>query len=406
LNMSLLGEQHSQRWPGRLLLGSVGVVAGLTGACGRNGGSSQEQPAADAASFGPRDEASVYSVGHSLINSKEESFTGFTTVMEGVKTLSKHAGQKNSYFDHTLFGAPLSLNWQGHPDSYPRDEPSMLERRRELDEHPERYDTLVMTEALPLGWQMQGEHSAYYARKFLCALRTTNPSARVYLYEGWPHLHASDPGGGYPAPADWDFPAEVRKLRVLWDTIAEQASRGEVTQPSLFRRVSVAVFGDSSDCGATGPVHIVPVASALALLHERLESPPNGESWTHESGEAVTMADLFANPLATYPPKWPGGKAPSDKDRERVLSAMPRRKQNKDLDDIHPSQLGIYFASLVSYATLYGRDPTGGPSGPGVSPELAKLLQRVAWEAVSSDPKSGVSAVPSDGNRPTNTPPD
>jgi hypothetical protein len=70
-------------------------------------------------------------------------------------------------------------------------------------------------------------------------------------------------------------------------------------------------------------------------------------------------------------------------------------------DDIHLNDLGNYFVALVQLATLYRRSPVGvvretvsrfGQPFEAPSPELARVMQEVAWEVVSSDPRAGVRA--------------
>lgn len=68
-------------------------------------------------------------------------------------------------------------------------------------------------------------------------------------------------------------------------------------------------------------------------------------------------------------------------------------------DNVHPSPLGWYFISCVHYATIYGRSPVGAPVGnrnrfgggyEAPPAGAAAVMQQVAWEVVSSDPRSGV----------------
>lgn len=68
-------------------------------------------------------------------------------------------------------------------------------------------------------------------------------------------------------------------------------------------------------------------------------------------------------------------------------------------DDIHNNDLGLYFISMVQYATLYRRSPLGLPiqltNSYGVnytapSASLALKMQQIAWEVVCSYPRSGV----------------
>jgi hypothetical protein len=63
------------------------------------------------------------------------------------------------------------------------------------------------------------------------------------------------------------------------------------------------------------------------------------------------------------------------------------------------NDLGNQFVALVHYAVLYGKSPVGLPHallrGDGTpaevpDPELARLMQEVAWAAARSTPLTGV----------------
>lgn len=53
-------------------------------------------------------------------------------------------------------------------------------------------------------------------------------------------------------------------------------------------------------------------------------------------------------------------------------------------DHVHLTPLGRYFMGAVHYAVLFGQSPEGSPAPAGVPAELARELQRVAWQHVSA----------------------
>ncbi len=53
-------------------------------------------------------------------------------------------------------------------------------------------------------------------------------------------------------------------------------------------------------------------------------------------------------------------------------------------DDVHETDLGAYYMSLVTFATLYGTSPAGGWAPSGVSDGLKQTMQTLAW-AVAAD---------------------
>jgi hypothetical protein len=53
-------------------------------------------------------------------------------------------------------------------------------------------------------------------------------------------------------------------------------------------------------------------------------------------------------------------------------------------DGVHPTPLGMYYMSLVTYASVYRRSPVGAWRPADVSADQAASLQTLAWEFVSS----------------------
>ncbi len=51
-------------------------------------------------------------------------------------------------------------------------------------------------------------------------------------------------------------------------------------------------------------------------------------------------------------------------------------------DKRHPSLAGTYLASVVTYATLFGKSPVGLKYSAGLSPEIVEHLQKVAQDTV------------------------
>jgi hypothetical protein len=70
------------------------------------------------------------------------------------------------------------------------------------------------------------------------------------------------------------------------------------------------------------------------------------------------------------------------------LAWQQASKQRPDLDMYaadreHPSIFGMYLATCVVFATVYGKNPAGFNYVPsGISPEQARFLQMIAWQTV------------------------
>lgn len=93
----------------------------------------------------------------------------------------------------------------------------------------------------------------------------------------------------------------------------------------------------------------------------------------------------------------PAGQALAKLHDEIAAGHVPDLKAISELfqDDIHLTDVGKYFVTMVQYATLYGRSPEGLPRRLGAyenapTQALATKMQQVAWEVVRGHPRSGV----------------
>ena len=61
-------------------------------------------------------------------------------------------------------------------------------------------------------------------------------------------------------------------------------------------------------------------------------------------------------------------------------------------DGLHLTPAGAYLVSLTHYACVFAESPEGKVTWATsrLTPEQAAVLQRLAWEVVTSDPDSGV----------------
>lgn len=106
-------------------------------------------------------------------------------------------------------------------------------------------------------------------------------------------------------------------------------------------------------------VWLIPVGQVMARLVAEAEASPDG------IGEMKTRADLFT-------------------------------------DNIHPNDLGAYLVALTHYAVLYGKSPVGLPKrlmladdthANAPSDLLARRMQEVVWEVVTTIPETGIAAA-------------
>ncbi len=339
---------------------------------------------------GPVDELSVYWVGHSLMNARDPYVTDARNLLELVGDFARERDLGYESFDHTLYGAPLSLLWSGSALSYQRAEPEMLERRRELLEHGDRYDALVLTEGVPVSMSLEREYPAYYAQQFYCTLLEANPDARVYVYETWVHFQASDRTLDYPPVDEYVFTGELASEREHWEQLADSAASGLAREPGMGPRLARRLrLGGDRQCSPQAPIFLIPVATAMRELAETLDEHPG---WTFR-GEELEMGTFFANPFVDTPEDWPRDEPDAQpSDSAEILAGLTPRYPDDEVDDVHPSDFGVYFTGLVHFATLYRRSPVGLPTLEGLPEEAATAIQELVWRVVRSEPRTGVAS--------------
>lgn len=80
-------------------------------------------------------------------------------------------------------------------------------------------------------------------------------------------------------------------------------------------------------------------------------------------------------------------------------SALFRRTEAGEIDDIHMNDIGNYLVALTHFAVLYQRSPAGlphellradGSMAEAPSPEAAALMQETVWQVVSALPVTGI----------------
>lgn len=69
-----------------------------------------------------------------------------------------------------------------------------------------------------------------------------------------------------------------------------------------------------------------------------------------------------------------------------LSSGSPRAAMDRIFHDlVHPTPTSAYYLALTVYAATFGRSPEGAWAPEHVNPPLAAALQRIAWEAVSTE---------------------
>ena len=330
---------------------------------------------------GPAASLAVGWVGHGALGARDPHAPRPQSVPERVGWFAQVYGLPYEGVELIREGAILSSLWHGEVDGSVR--PVAVASVTEL--LARRLDALVVTEAVPVGRAMEREHSSFYLQRFYCAFLERNPAGRVYLYESWPHLQASDRDAGYPPPHRWDWPAQVRAERARWQRLADEAMTGQLAGPTARHRLA-RWFGAGGQCDTDAPIFRIPVATVFEALANRLRKP---HGWTYR-GRPMDAASLVVNPYASWPAGWPTGDELPRAEVRRALGELLLVHPGEARDDLRPSDLGVYVAALTSFAVLYRRSPVGLPTVGGVPPDAAHAIQELIWGIVREDPRAGV----------------
>lgn len=187
-------------------------------------------------------------------------------------------------------------------------------------------EVLIVTEAIPLAAQIQWNDTAGQIAAYAALARAANPQARIFVYETW-HSRTSGPG----TVVEGDPGAGM-----LW----RDRLTADLTQWESVVRKGAAM--------ADIPVGLIPGGQAMALLADEVAAG---------RVPGVTSMDTFFS------------------------------------DDIHLSPKGTYYMALVNLAAITGKSPEGLPAkltrswksrDAVVADDLARNLQRLAWQAVST----------------------
>ena len=254
---------------------------------------------------------SVLFVGHSLVN----------TTMPGMVEQMLDAGHDASSVVHhqVINGAPLHWNWTNSHTAQGVDGRALLGSTA--------IDAVVLTEAVPLDNHLRWSDTVANALRFAELALSTNPNARVYIYETW---HDVRSGTGVDVPYD-DGDDVIWRQRLTQDAPKWQG---------------IVDAMDAALPDTAAPVRVIPVGQALGRLADAIAAG--------EIPGLASITDLFA-------------------------------------DDIHLTATGNAFVAMVEYAVLTGTSPVGlsatfadawGGIAVDIPPALAAALQASAWASV------------------------
>ncbi len=197
-------------------------------------------------------------------------------------------------------------------------------------------DILILTEAQPLPSQIEWNDSAGKVADFATLARKANPNTQVFLYETWPSLRTGTEGADPDDPGRAQtWRARVRAELPLWQGIARDA-----------------------ETKGAGEVRLIPAGQAMLRLADEIDA----------------------------------GKVPGMTSIREAFA-----------DDIHPNGKGLYLIAMTHVAAITGQSPEGLPAkltrqwssrDAVVSDELARTMQRIAWQVVQDPDGSIAAAIP------------
>ena len=251
-----------------------------------------------------------------------------------VTQLAQAAGDAGAFYNSQLgWGASLRTHWEPEEPIPGFDAMNHPPAHRPAKDALESgsYNALVLTEMIDLQDAIRWHDSGRYTALWTQLARKHAPEIRVYKYETWhQHLNA----------ANWLDRIE-HDAEALWEgTILAQAK----AYPGV------------------GTIHVIPAGRAMAAFARELQAR---------------------------------GGLPGMPDTDALFTLT----ESGARDDIHPSDKAAYLIALVHYATLYHADPRGlphhlqradGTAAEAPAPEVAALMQQVAWDVVRRTPSTGV----------------
>jgi hypothetical protein len=285
----------------------------------------------------PRSEARLFFSGHSLTNNPLPEFVAAIAEGAGTRAWWNQQNLEGSSLEARTRGTagPGTGEWAGYRRGRGRDQQAidvLAELRQPTASEGHPYDVLVITENHALLDHVIWYDTVRYLRHYHDQFIAANPRATSYLYESWISLSSRDD------PAAWI--AYEQAASPAWACLAARINH------------SLAIEGRED--------RIVPLPVARGLAHlVQLATSAEGVTGLTAATTGQTLDRLF-------------------------------------VDDVHLTDLGVYYVALVTYASIYHQSPVGAWAPADVNPSLAQRLQTIAWRFVARDSASSMRSAPDD----------
>ncbi len=163
--------------------------------------------------------ASVFHIGHSLVNLD----------MPRILSESASAAVDHNYGFQVINGAPLRVQWDESGVGQGEDARGALQSGR--------YDTIVLTEAVPLENHIMYNDTFGFTERFYDLAMSGNPNARVFLYATW---HRQGP----------TWRQDIDDDIAVWESISDALAQRGKTLLIIPAGQVLAAFGDRAASGS------------------------------------------------------------------------------------------------------------------------------------------------------------
>jgi hypothetical protein len=274
-----------------------------------------------------------------------------TVVNGSLQTVTRSAGLDHTVLKATIPGAPTDFLWTHFNKKSTEPPLSWLEEKAPVD--------CLITQPFS-GHGRAIDNEVEYTGKFFDACRKFSPKAQLWIYQQWPSRSLGDVWSrGTLALGRGDLAGWKAKLKLLpneqitdrngacafsWKT----PPRNFEEAVAFHRRYFEILHEELRRKYPDQMVPIIPAGPAMVALKQEIEAG-------RVPGMRYFFEELFA-------------------------------------DNGHQTHKGRYFVSLLFMSSLYQQSFEGKvtEAGSGLTPDQAKIFQRIAWETVRKDPLSGV----------------
>ena len=277
-------------------------------------------------------EVRTYHVGNSLTDSFNPH----------LQAIALSAGHNLYYMRKVILGCAISMNWERNGDGFAS--PDWWANN--YNEVFKRGVDHLFLQPYPNPGGITPDTTA--GNNFIRLGRETNPSIQPWLYAQW----TSFPGPFDGFSTGWGWGSEpwspTKKNPANWEeAMANRMEYYTLILDNWNKAPFPELEGENGEPPTFKPARLAPVGDALVRLKREIEA----------------------------------GKIPGIDNFQRIFS-----------DGHHLSLPGMYFASLVLYGCIFGESPEGKVTHANteLTREQAEIFQRIAWEAVLAEPRTGV----------------